>query len=101
MIRPDLVPEAILALQTIDFHPDWRPWYEAVSSRPDEFRKAVEKYRRDIAGIYDFETPPSANGPLITPEKSQERDEIEGEFKECSVLTSNFQMKCGRSYVPI
>jgi hypothetical protein len=84
LIRPDLVPEAILALQTIDFHPDWHAWYEAVSSRPDEFRKAVEKYRRDIADIYRLQNLTLESEILTDAEKSQKRDKIEDEFVRTS-----------------
>jgi KAP family P-loop domain/Rho termination factor, N-terminal domain len=46
LIRPDLAPNAILALQTIAFRPDWEYWYEAVSARPGGFLNAVRKYRQ-------------------------------------------------------
>jgi hypothetical protein len=46
LIRPDLVPNAILALQTIAFRPDWGSWYAAVSARPNEFRDAIRKYHQ-------------------------------------------------------
>ena len=52
LIRPDLVPEAILALQTIAFRPDWQPWYEEVNTRPNKFLQAIKAYRRET--IYDY-----------------------------------------------
>lgn len=85
LIRPDLVPEVILALQTIAFRPDWQPWYESVSARPNEFREAVETYRRNIVRIFDVKGPLSESGALILPPgKVQERDEIEDDFRRMS-----------------
>lgn len=54
LIRPGLKPEAVLALQTIAFRPDWQPWYEAISARPNEFKTAIKKYRDDAEEFYDF-----------------------------------------------
>lgn len=45
LIRPDLAPNAILALQTLAFRSDWESWYETVSARPNEFLGAMKEYR--------------------------------------------------------
>jgi TIR domain len=81
LIRPDLVPEAILALQTIAFRPDWHPWYEAASSRPNEFREAVQTYRRDIAEISKSENHVPESETLPPSEKTQEREKVEDAFR--------------------
>jgi hypothetical protein len=84
LIRPDLVPEAILALQTIAFRPDWRPWYEAVIARPNEFREAIETYITSAAGVYDIEMSLSEDKNLLLPGKERERDNVEGTFLRIS-----------------
>jgi hypothetical protein len=45
LIRPDLVPEAILALQTLAFRHDWLHVYDAVSAHPNNFANALRVYR--------------------------------------------------------
>lgn len=73
LTRPDLVPEAILALQAIAFRPEWQPWYEAVTERPNEFRDAVVKFR----------------SATTETRRAQVRNEIEHEFRK----TSRIQLK--------
>ena len=46
LIRPRLKAMAVLALQTIAFRPDWQPWYEAVSARPNDFQTAIKNTAR-------------------------------------------------------
>jgi hypothetical protein len=46
MIRPDLSPDTVLALQTLDFRVDWEQLYEeAVLAEPDVFVEALRRYR--------------------------------------------------------
>jgi hypothetical protein len=46
MIRPDLEPETMLALQTMDFRPEWETIYDTiVLTEPDTFSDAVRRFR--------------------------------------------------------
>ncbi|QZY28969.1 KAP family P-loop NTPase fold protein [Nocardioides coralli] len=46
MIRPDLEPEVLLALQTMDFRPEWESIYDnIVLTEPDTFSDAVRRFR--------------------------------------------------------
>jgi hypothetical protein len=46
MVRPDLQPDTMLALQTIDFRSDWEQIYEeVVLAEPDVFVDALKSYR--------------------------------------------------------
>jgi KAP family P-loop domain/Double zinc ribbon len=45
LIRPDLIPEVILALQTLTFRPDWQEVYDAVIANPNHFGKTLAAYR--------------------------------------------------------
>jgi hypothetical protein len=48
MVRPDLDPNTMLALQTIDFRNDWKEIYEdVVLAEPDVFVEALGRYRKD------------------------------------------------------
>ena len=92
LIRPhDLVPEAVLALQTIAFRPDWQPWYEAVSARWNEFRPALEKYREDTDKLYDFTGKSSGNEIQLRPGKKEiERERAEDDFRYASRTNLQF-----------
>jgi hypothetical protein len=46
LIRPDLLPSAILALQTLAFREDWLPVYDALNAHPHNFATALRAYRR-------------------------------------------------------
>jgi KAP family P-loop domain len=84
LIRPELEPEAILALQTIAFRPDWQPWYEAVSAHPNTFRIAVKKYRGEMNEINSPGRLLSGEGPSTSSEKKLRRDRAEDEFRRIS-----------------
>lgn len=46
MIRPDLEPDIMLALQTLDFRTDWEQVYEqVVLAEPDVFVEVLDRYR--------------------------------------------------------
>jgi hypothetical protein len=46
MIRPDLDPEVLLALQTMDFRPEWQTIYNnIVMTEPQTFSDAVRRFR--------------------------------------------------------
>lgn len=48
MIRPDLSPDTVLALQTIDFRRDWEKVYEdIVLAEPDVFAETLRLLRQD------------------------------------------------------
>lgn len=56
MIRPDLEPDIMLALQTIDFRGDWEEFYEGVIlAEPETFGRVLEDYRQgDDAAFEDL-----------------------------------------------
>jgi KAP family P-loop domain len=45
LIRPDLKPEAVLALQTMAFRLDWYQIYNALITHPNRFRDALRNHR--------------------------------------------------------
>lgn len=45
LIRPDLIPGAILALQTLAFRQDWLYAYDVLSAHPNNFADALRAYR--------------------------------------------------------
>jgi hypothetical protein len=45
MIRPDLKADVLLALQTIDFRPDWEKLYDVLLAEPDVLVDALRRYR--------------------------------------------------------
>lgn len=47
MVHPDLDPGAMLALQTLDFRPDWEAVYEVLLAEPDVFIDALRRYRSE------------------------------------------------------
>lgn len=53
LIRPKLLAEVILALQTLAFRRDWAAAYELANSRPDDFIKALKRHRADTAKAFD------------------------------------------------
>lgn len=57
LIRPDLVPEAILALQTLAFRPDWQAVYDAASMQPNKFGDTLEAYRAGMEVKFKEEFP--------------------------------------------
>ena len=88
LIRPDLKPKAVLALQTIAFRPDWQPWYEAISARPNEFKTAIKKYGEDAEKLYDFT---GANEIRLRPGKKEiERERAEDDFRNMSHTNLQF-----------
>jgi hypothetical protein len=88
LIRPDdLVPEAILALQTIAFRPDWQPLYEAVSTRPNKLREAIEKYRTDAVFAITNEITGKETKHLYG--ENAKRDQAESSFR----MASNTQLE--------
>lgn len=47
LIRPDLKPEAVLALQTLAFRQDWYHVYNALMAHPNRFRDALRNHRNE------------------------------------------------------
>jgi len=47
MIRPDLNPNTVLALQTLDFRRDWEETSDLLLSEPDVFADALRQYREE------------------------------------------------------
>ena len=91
LIRPGLKPEAVLALQTIAFRPDWQPWYEEVSARPNKFQTAIKKYREDAETLYNLEklynvtnTPFGDEIQLLAGKKEIDRERAEDDFRSIS-----------------
>lgn len=92
LIHPDdeLKPKAILALQTIAFRPDWQPWYEAVNARPNEFRAAIEEYRKRAEQLYDLRDAPAGSELQLLPGKRQiDRDRAEDDVR--NILYADLQ----------
>jgi hypothetical protein len=74
-----LEPEAILALQTLAFRPEWQPWYEAVTSQPKDFLPAIRKYRTDAEQLYDFDFEKNKI-QLRSGKRVVDRERIEADF---------------------
>ncbi len=85
LIRPKLKANAVLALQTIAFRPDWQPWYEAVGARPNDFRVAINKYREDAVELYDFTHARYGEElQLLSGKKEVDRNRVEDYFRSIS-----------------
>jgi KAP family P-loop domain len=82
LIRPRLKAKAVLALQTIAFRPDWQPWYEAVSARPNDFQAAIKKYREEAGQLYNFTHAHYGKElQLLSGKKESDRDRAEDYFR--------------------
>lgn len=72
IVRPDLHPGAVLALQTISFRLEWRSFYEALAGDPALFRRLLMSFRDgDEAAFEDFNPdvqviPPGLSGYLTS-----------------------------------
>jgi hypothetical protein len=53
MIRPDLDPGTVLALQTLDFRRDWEEASDLLLSEPDVFVDALRQYRDGNSRIFE------------------------------------------------
>jgi hypothetical protein len=45
MTRPELDPDTVLALQALDFRPDWEDVYDMLLAQPNDFVDALGQYR--------------------------------------------------------
>jgi len=45
LVRPELDPHVVLALQTIAFHPEWQAAYDMIVTDWPSFREALERHR--------------------------------------------------------
>jgi hypothetical protein len=54
LIRPDLKPEAVLALQTMAFRQDWYHVYNALITHPNRFRDALRDHRDGRAELREL-----------------------------------------------
>lgn len=50
MVRPELDPDTVLALQTLAFRPDWTRLYDAILADSALFADALRRYRLDQQG---------------------------------------------------
>jgi len=66
LIRPDLDPDTVLALQTLAFRHDWAEFYEAILADSALFVDALRRYRRS-QGSDHFSFEDMAPGPSDLP----------------------------------